>query len=82
MGLLHSTCTAPTTLGSSRMGWRVMRMKDTSGTSICCMRTAMAAPRCPTPAAARLPTARVVYSDAHTSATAAPTTSGRDGSKL
>mmetsp|Transcript_11831 Transcript_11831/g.28704 ORF Transcript_11831/g.28704 Transcript_11831/m.28704 type:complete len:227 (-) Transcript_11831:140-820(-) len=77
-----SASSAYATSASLVSGCRVIRMNDTSGTTICCASMAMAAPRCPTPAAARLPTARVVYRLAHTAATAAPTTSGRAGSTL
>ena len=68
--------------GSFVIGCLVMRMKETSGMSICCTSTAMCAPRCPTPAAAREATARGVYSDAHTSATAEPSTWVLSGATL
>mmetsp|Transcript_3241 Transcript_3241/g.11264 ORF Transcript_3241/g.11264 Transcript_3241/m.11264 type:complete len:412 (-) Transcript_3241:1522-2757(-) len=74
-----SASSAYATVLSLLIGCLVIRMNDTSGTSICCTKTAMAASFWPTPAAARLPTARVVNSDAQTSATAAPSTFGSCG---
>mmetsp|Transcript_7412 Transcript_7412/g.30858 ORF Transcript_7412/g.30858 Transcript_7412/m.30858 type:complete len:227 (-) Transcript_7412:1599-2279(-) len=77
-----SASSAYATFASPVIGCLVINMNETSGTSICCASTAIAASLWPTPAAARDPTARVVNSDAHTSATAPPSVSKSCGSTL